>query len=90
MPYGKTDKHDAGRFFSCRNALYPTTNRALPTARWFCLWFSCRLGRFDNLAHVPRGTTAEKGNSLRVFRLHRATSTMTLLAVEVSGNSQHP
>ena len=41
-------------------------------------------GRFDNLAHVPRGTTAAMGSSLRTFRLHRETGTMTLLAVEVS------
>ncbi|CAN0219981.1 unnamed protein product, partial [Ectocarpus fasciculatus] len=37
--------------------------------------------RFDNLAHVPRGTTAA-GHTLSCFRLHRESATMTLLAVE--------
>ncbi|CAN0302346.1 unnamed protein product [Ectocarpus sp. 6 AP-2014] len=36
--------------------------------------------KFDNLAHVPRGTTA--GHTLSCFRLHRESATMTLLAVE--------
>lgn len=37
--------------------------------------------RFDNLAHVPKGTASDS-HTLRVFRLHRATATMTLIAVE--------
>ncbi|CAN0489824.1 unnamed protein product, partial [Laminaria digitata] len=45
------------------------------------LFLAASKRRFDNLAHVPRGTTSD-GNSLRVFRLHRKTATMTLLAVE--------
>ncbi|CAN0439253.1 unnamed protein product, partial [Ectocarpus sp. 12 AP-2014] len=36
--------------------------------------------KFDNLAHVPRGTTA--GHTLSCFRLHRESATMTLLAIE--------
>lgn len=39
------------------------------------------LDRFDNLAHVPRGTASD-ANTLRIFRLHRKTATMTLLAVD--------
>eukprot|EP00611_Tribonema_gayanum_P032116 TRINITY_DN945_c0_g3_i2.p1 TRINITY_DN945_c0_g3~~TRINITY_DN945_c0_g3_i2.p1 ORF type:complete len:464 (+),score=137.86 TRINITY_DN945_c0_g3_i2:150-1394(+) len=35
--------------------------------------------RFDNLAHAPRGTPAS--HSIRVYRFHRATGTMTLLTV---------
>lgn len=37
--------------------------------------------RFDNLPHVPRGTASD-ANTLRVYRLHRSSGTLTLLAVD--------
>lgn len=71
---------------SCRRARYAANHHPHAGVALLCCFCLVSSDRFDNLAHVPRGTTAEKGNSLRVFRLHRATATMTLLAVEVSGS----
>lgn len=43
--------------------------------------------RFDNLAHVPRGTPSGE-STLRVYRLHRESATMTLLSV--NGTLENP
>lgn len=43
--------------------------------------------RFDNLAHVPRGTPSGE-STLRVYRLHRESATMTLLSVD--GTLENP
>ena len=43
--------------------------------------------RFDNLAHAPSGAPAKR-HTLRVYRLHRSTGTLTLLAV--NSNLENP